>query len=368
MRRGTETVLRCRESPCSQRVGMFRDRRWLRTAARDVIAQGLFTLGCTQPARAARGCLTVVTFHRVLPDAALSQYPLPEIAVSVSEFQWFLAFFHKHFSCGSLKWAHDLWVGDMQSPRPLLAITFDDGQLDNFEHARPILNLAKVKASFFVPVDALDRRALLWHDRLAYSVQALASADRNQALSLLAELGSAVVPNDGVFTGAIVRAAKNLSAEHRERFVSKVESMAGTRAWATWDGPMSWDQVRELADEGHEIGSHSMSHSILTLLDDQQLDWELRESKARIEHELSVDCESFCFPNGNCDARVLDALLRAGYRRGVTTEWGVNTKVGEPMRLSRCDMQGQRVRDRAGVLSEARLAFRVSRYFPGIRT
>jgi len=30
-----------------------------------------------------------------------------------------------------------------------------------------------------------------------------------------------------------------------------------------WGGMMSWDQIRTMADEGHEIGSHTVTHSIL---------------------------------------------------------------------------------------------------------
>jgi peptidoglycan/xylan/chitin deacetylase (PgdA/CDA1 family) len=76
---------------------------------------------------------------------------------------------------------------------------------------------------------------------------------------------------------------------------------------------MTWDQLRELAERGVEIGSHTVSHPHLTRLTDGELDQELGEAKARIEDELERPARLLAYPYGEHDARVHAAVRRAGY-------------------------------------------------------
>jgi peptidoglycan/xylan/chitin deacetylase (PgdA/CDA1 family) len=77
--------------------------------------------------------------------------------------------------------------------------------------------------------------------------------------------------------------------------------------------PLSWGELRELADAGWEIGSHTCSHPDLTSIGDDQLERELCDSKARIEAELGRPCTSLAYPYGLVDARVAAATHAAGY-------------------------------------------------------
>jgi peptidoglycan/xylan/chitin deacetylase (PgdA/CDA1 family) len=76
---------------------------------------------------------------------------------------------------------------------------------------------------------------------------------------------------------------------------------------------MNWDELRELAGRGVEIGSHTVSHPHLTLLSDEELDRELSDSRARIEDELRRPARLLAYPYGEHDARVHAAVKRAGY-------------------------------------------------------
>lgn len=77
--------------------------------------------------------------------------------------------------------------------------------------------------------------------------------------------------------------------------------------------PMSWDELRTLADAGWEIGSHTGSHPRLTQVDDETLEDELTRSKATCEQHLGDPCTSLAYPYGDVDARVVAAAKRAGY-------------------------------------------------------
>jgi len=294
-------------------------------------------------------------------------YSLPQIAVSVDELAWLVAFFREHFTCDTLSAAHRRWVAGDRPQRPFLALTFDDGQLDNFLHAYPVLQRAGVPATFFLPVDAVDRNQPLWHDRLAFAARQLLSRDRPAALRLLAELSGTGPGDDRALAAAAVARSKSLAEAARLSFVERIEQAAGGGSRPGWDGMMSWAQVRALAAAGHEIGSHTLSHPLLSRVDDLQLEREVAGSKARIDAALGAPCQSFCYPNGDCDDRVVSAVSRAGYRVAVVTAWGPNASGADPLRLTRCDLQGRTSRDAAGGLSAQRVAFRLSPIFAGLR-
>jgi peptidoglycan/xylan/chitin deacetylase (PgdA/CDA1 family) len=77
---------------------------------------------------------------------------------------------------------------------------------------------------------------------------------------------------------------------------------------------MDWDSLRELADRGVELGSHTVSHSHLTRLSDQELAIELRDSRDRLESEIQRPCRFLAYPYGEHDARVRAAARTAGYQ------------------------------------------------------
>ena len=145
--------------------------RALRSHSRDLIAKMLQTSRVIEPDRILRGRLAIITFHRVLPESERNAYPLPGLAVTPSELEWFLEYFGKYFECGTLSESVRKWDENPEARKPVLAVTFDDGQLDNWRYARPVLDRLGVKASFFVPVNSVQDGVPLWHDRIAWAVQ-----------------------------------------------------------------------------------------------------------------------------------------------------------------------------------------------------
>jgi peptidoglycan/xylan/chitin deacetylase (PgdA/CDA1 family) len=77
--------------------------------------------------------------------------------------------------------------------------------------------------------------------------------------------------------------------------------------------PMSWEELRSLAQAGWEIGSHTRSHPHLTQTDDATLARELAESKATCEQQLGLPCPTLAYPYGDHDQRVVRATAAAGY-------------------------------------------------------
>lgn len=305
--------------------------------------------------------LFIATFHRVLPASQLDEYPLPGLAVTPSQFEWYVRFFARYFDCVRLDDAWDKLASRQKRAKPLLAVTFDDGQLDNYLHAAPVLKMHRIAATFFVPVEAVQTGSLLWHDRMAYAARALTS--HYEHASLLAELGvegdtSRDMPRTGV------RNAKHWSHDRRLDWIRRAE-LAVPKAIPEWDGMMKWTQLLELVGEGHEIGSHSFSHVLLDQCDVPTLDVEIASSRKILQEALGQEILSFCYPNGNTDARVASLVEAAGYKVGVTTSWGSNTAGSSPFLLKRHDMVSSNSMNRHGELSERRLRQRMLGYVRG---
>ena len=329
---------------------------------RDLLTHTLYRSGLTRPGRLRGDWLTVVTFHRVLPDEQRAQYPIDALVVTPEELAFCLDFFTEHFVCGPLTEIYERFKRHERAERPLLAVTFDDGQLDNFLHARPVLNQKGVRATFFLPVEYVGEQRALWHDRVEYALPDARSKEPDGLAELLKHLS--LEPREA---GGAVPALKRLTPDERNAWIERLEQLAGGPSVPEWDGVMNWPQVEAMHADGHEMGSHSMSHPILPRCSDAEILYEVGQSKKRLQEVLGTECSSFCYPNGDADSRTVAAVRDAGYGVAVTTRWGLNTPASAPLELKRCDLHGDSMRTRDGSLSQPRLAFRISPLQPRVR-
>lgn len=335
---------------------------------RNSIARLLYLLRFTSPKRRAQGQLSIATFHRVLPAADRQAYPFPGLVVTPEELDVFLTYFNQHFDCGTLATQHERYLSGASSDRPLLAITFDDAQYDNYRYARPILAQHHIKASFFAPVVAVERQELLWHDRLGFAVLTLfnqAYGGRERLMQILAEAG---LPASGSrrLVSNIVGASKELTLEARLHLVEALVDASGSDRVPEFARLMTFEELADLAADGHEIGSHSMTHCLMPECDDSALAYEVTESRRVLQDRLGLAIETFCYPNGNADARTAHAVAQAGYRRAVTTRWGNNGQEADHFQLRRYDMTAKQVQDAQGKFIPALLAFRMSGFYPDL--
>jgi peptidoglycan/xylan/chitin deacetylase (PgdA/CDA1 family) len=80
---------------------------------------------------------------------------------------------------------------------------------------------------------------------------------------------------------------------------------------------LDWGRLRELRDAGWEIGSHTARHPDLTRVPASRMDAELADSRRTLEDGLNAPVRFLSFPFGRYNDRVLDAMRRAGYAKGV---------------------------------------------------
>jgi peptidoglycan/xylan/chitin deacetylase (PgdA/CDA1 family) len=98
-------------------------------------------------------------------------------------------------------------------------------------------------------------------------------------------------------------------------------------------------RVRNLIIAGWEIDAHTITHPDLTAVGDAQLWREVHGSRVQIERRFYVRADFFCYPAGRYNARVIDAVRRAGFLGATTTNFGL-ARPARPYELSRVRVNG----------------------------
>ena len=312
------------------------------------------------------GSLTVLCYHRVLPQAQKVRYFAPELVVTPEAFRAHCRMLREQFNVLPLSKAIDAWRAGEQCDRPLAAITFDDGYWDNAYFAAPILADFRLPATFFVVADFVGTAAVLWFDRLARAYAHLQRAHKTSDAWKAASDSGLDSASIGKLAGCrcageLVSRAKALTSEQRNRLMDFMSAAAGLGGGEEQqdDRLMDWQQLAALANAGHEIGSHGLTHEILPQLDDHALESEVAESRRIIERRLDVPVRAFCYPNGDVDDRVVRAVQSAGYRSAVSVEPGVNEPACDPYRLKRWFINEDRLAGPSGRASDTLLRMEI---------
>ncbi len=82
----------------------------------------------------------------------------------------------------------------------------------------------------------------------------------------------------------------------------------------------SGSDLRALSTSGFEIGAHTISHQILTELEQPELTREVAGCKQTLQQILGKEVTTFCYPRGRFNARVVREVERAGYRGARSTQ------------------------------------------------
>lgn len=291
------------------------------------------TFGAFAPFRFAnRSKALILTYHRFgeLRDG---------VKTSARAFARQLDYLASHYRVVPLSTLAELMTRGRELPPRVAALTIDDGYLDAYEIAFPILRRYGVPATIFLVTGFVDRKCWLWTDKLRFLTL------KTRATKFEADLGSKQLRFSLSGRASRLKAATELNSRLKalpdELKEDAINRIASSLRVSLPDIPpheycsLSWDHAREMESGGVEIGSHTVSHPILTNVGEAILRAELKESKARLEAELGHAVKLFCYPNGNYDARVRRAVEEAGYRCAVTVEPGLNDSLSDMLALKR---------------------------------
>ncbi|PUA27561.1 MAG: hypothetical protein B0W54_13430 [Cellvibrio sp. 79] len=231
----------------------------------------------------------ILMYHRVIENTQL-----PGISPGLFEAQ--LRYIKKRFDIVSL---NELLNNIDEKQKPYqLAITFDDGHRDFYTNAWPTLRKLDIPATIFVTTGFIDKKNWLWPDLLrsivlaakpdTYSHDGIGSFEITQS-------------NPLIIWNHVADHCLTLSHEKREQFIISLAKKLGVPISSEPQdpySPISWAELREMHAQGLDIGSHSVTHPILSDLDNEELLYELSYSRQRIREEIGIDPRGICYPNG----------------------------------------------------------------------
>lgn len=230
----------------------------------------------------------------------------------------------------------DLVSGRGKNGRGRVALTFDDGMRSNIAVAYPILRKLGLSATFFVCPGLIERGAWLWNHEARARLRTIAPEARRE---LTDSIGG---PAD---VEPFVEWMKTLDIGARRRVEQAIRAATPnfkpTREQCEQHDLADWEELVRLDPRVVTIGSHSMSHPILTSLTADETDAELRESRQLLEARLDRPVTLFCYPNGDLHDAALSSARRY-YHSAVTVEHGAVKAGADPHRLPRFPANARR--------------------------
>jgi len=281
----------------------------------------------------------VFNYHRI-GDKDSCVFDREVFSCTSEGFEKQCSFIKEHFNVISLEQLEQLISEDKVLDTKYALITFDDGYIDNYTEAFPILKKHSIPASFYVATDFVGGDLIPWWDEIAYILRKSSGlsyqlpSKKNKYHLKSGELESVI--------SRIIYDAKRLSnvtvldvlADVRDKF-PKAASELG---YGNHQLFMDWEQLNKMTIEGMSIGSHTLSHQMLSQLSLVLQQRELEESKHIIESQLSTDVSSVVYPVGrkHCYTNETCELAKSvGYTFGFNNEPGRITTRSIPHDLNR---------------------------------
>jgi peptidoglycan/xylan/chitin deacetylase (PgdA/CDA1 family) len=304
--------------------------------------------------------LTVVMFHRILPQPALKRAD-PEYALSDTLFLACLGFFKRHYTVVSLDAV--MAAGDGRHPLPpqALLITFDDGWLDTFSIALPLLEQERLPAVVFAAAQAVTAPTDWWWQEVLLGALRDGTASFDELWRLAP--GAAPVPATAPRELSLLLRFNRLEPDARDgllaRFAdARFTDKAGSRHM------MRPAELRRLMAAGVAVGAHGTSHMPLTLLDDPGAD--IRASRQLLRAALSDegdggedDIRAMSVPHGRYTPDMVETARQAGLRFVFTSDPHLNSAPGgwpAGRLFGRIDIPAHEIADGNGAFQPARLA------------
>lgn len=275
-----------------------------------------------------RGEGVALTFHRVLSEADRSPWTgLRGLEVTKHLFTEVLNYFvtQKFTFLSAAQLAESISNG--QIPAKFVIITFDDGYKDNAEYVAEEMRRRKLPWTLFVSTAFPDGSLKAWW----YAIPHLLKGGRKMDLGAL---GGPSIETVGLSQSALDKLYSQLrdffygrwsSPKNREAVGHWFEQMGIDLAAVSVGLPMSWNSLKRIADEGCDIGAHTLNHPNLMKLNDAEASYEMAFGKERLSEMLKRPINTFAYPfgdRGSAGQREFDLANRAGFGIAFTTRNG----------------------------------------------
>jgi peptidoglycan/xylan/chitin deacetylase (PgdA/CDA1 family) len=247
-------------------------------------------------------------------------------ALNVEGIRRQFTYLRQHFQVVTLMELAERLAAGRKLDRHMVALTIDDGRRSCYEFLFPLLKEFAMPATFFVVSSFIRGEDWIWTDKVIWL------SEQPKALH---ELGADNIA--GVF-----RSLNRMRPEKRNAWI---EATAASMGLACPKVPpakfaaCSWSELREMSHSGlMDIGSHTVTHPILSTITDEESWDELTRSRRQIEEGIGRKVNCFCYPNGmpgDYRPSQVRQVEQAGYACSVIAEFGMVHQASDRFRLPR---------------------------------
>lgn len=264
-----------------------------------------------------RGCLTVLMFHRVLPEKEsirLGADPLYTLTPDL--FESVLVFVNRHYTPVDI----DSVLAARERTKPLpevpLLVTFDDGWNDNREYARPILERARVPWVLFANSGMVAEPACWWQEALLWALRTNMATFDTLWSNAEANTEAAPPPHTREPGFALLLRYGGIPAVRREEllrpYIDALDKIYRGKI------ALGANELRDLRKKGVAVGAHGSSHLPLPLVDAAA---DIAAAKEWLSTNIDASTgQTMSFPHGRYDASAVSAAREAGYRLMFTSD------------------------------------------------
>ncbi len=264
--------------------------------------------------------LIVLMYHRVLPKTD-QRYELEEPGMVVTPETLEL---HMQFLSQSrhpvLKIEEWLALPEIDKPNCAFAVTFDDGWLDNYEYAFPILRRYNIPSTVYLVSDFIGKKTPFWPNKILKILINENEYGAKEYEKLVDLIG--FTPNSNLDRDGIADIIKRLKRYSDSQIIDALETVPLDERVPDM---INLSQLSDcVKNYGVEIGSHTRTHKRLTEnLGADELRQEIEVSREILEGHSLGEISGFCYPNGDYCKAALE-YVRQNYEYAVTTKRGFN--------------------------------------------
>lgn len=264
--------------------------------------------------------LSILIYHRVLPEPDAMRPG----EIDAARFEAQVAFLADHFTLMTVTDAAAA-LREGRLPKRAACITFDDGYADNWTVAHPILARHGARATVFIATGYLNG-GRMFSDTVIEFVRRVPGPVLDLSSAGMGVHPVATVEERLKAVTALQVQLKYLAPDEREALLHRM--LAAQPVGEMPDDLMLTDaQLKQLADAGHEIGGHTVDHTVLTTVTPEGARAQVQAGRDHLAALLGRPVRSFAYPNGrpvrDYDAGHAAMLRELGFEAAVSTAPGV---------------------------------------------
>ena len=279
------------------------------------------------------GNCVIINFHGVT-DVVGNRFNNRHL--DVNEFDKIIKYLKNNFTIVSLSEIFEMHRSKTKPKQKTIALTFDDGYINNFSVALPVLKKYKVPATFYlISKGLIDDSYYVWPDIIDL-------VQREVKENIVLAAGTFKYPGfycDELKLG-LVDFLKSCGSK-REKYISELSAKYPFYKDVAKKQPQLIELIRKNEFSKYvnepliEYGSHTHTHFNLEHLSKEECESELLESKKIIRDLTGKEPISLAFPDGSYNTETIDVALKAGYKNLVAVDYKFNEANKEPNLLSR---------------------------------